>query len=228
MVRTFFIYLVILILGIVFFASMVLFAIPALQESAIVLPSISQAQNVEGQANVSRDELEQQVQQLQAKLDKFTPTDAYIIINTSDNNFYLYKGKELIRHGLCSTGKNERLINPGKKGKKEYVFYTPQGVMKVISKQKNPVWAKPDWAFIEEGLPIPPPGDPSRFESGTLGAYKMNLATINGKSDGYMIHGTIYKRFMGQNVTHGCVRLGDEDLEAVYNTLQIGSKVYIY
>ncbi|MBL7968782.1 MAG: L,D-transpeptidase [Prolixibacteraceae bacterium] len=215
-------------LGIVFFASMVLFAIPALQESTIVLPTISQGQSGDGQQNVGKEELEQQIKQLQAKLDKFTPTDAYIIVNTSDNHFYLYKGKELIRHGLCSTGKNERLINTGKKGKKEYVFYTPQGVMKVMSKQKNPVWAKPDWAFIEEGLPIPPPGDASRFESGTLGAYKLNLANINGKSDGYMIHGTIYKRFMGQNVTHGCVRLGDEDLEAVYNTLGIGSKVYIY
>jgi L,D-transpeptidase YbiS len=71
-------------------------------------------------------------------------------------------------------------------------------------------------------MPIPPPGDPSRFESGTLGAYKLTLG------DGYMIHGTIYKRFIGQSVTHGCVRLLDEDLEAVYNTLQIGSKVYIY
>lgn len=228
MVRTFFIYLVILIAGIVFFATMVLFAIPALQESTIVLPSIRNGSSAEGQTSIGKEDLEKQIQQLQAKLDKFTPTDAYIIINTSDNHFYLYKGKELIRQGLCSTGKNERLINPGKKGKKEYVFYTPQGVMKVLSKQKNPVWAKPDWAFIEEGLPIPPPGDPSRFESGTLGAYKLNLGNINGKSDGYMIHGTIYKRFMGQNVTHGCVRLGDEDLEAVYNTLGIGSKVYIY
>jgi L,D-transpeptidase YbiS len=43
-----------------------------------------------------------------------------------------------------------------------------------------------------------------------------------------MIHGTIYKRFLGMNVTHGCVRLGDDDLEAVYKNLQIGSKVYIY
>jgi L,D-transpeptidase YbiS len=43
-----------------------------------------------------------------------------------------------------------------------------------------------------------------------------------------MIHGTIYKRFMGLNVTHGCVRLGDEDLEMVYNTMGVGSKVYIY
>ena len=29
-------------------------------------------------------------------------------------------------------------------------------------------------------------------------------------------------------VTHGCVRLGDEDLEAVYYYLQEGSKVFIF
>jgi L,D-transpeptidase YbiS len=33
---------------------------------------------------------------------------------------------------------------------------------------------------------------------------------------------------MGQNVTHGCIRLLDDDLEAVYKTLGIGSKVYIF
>lgn len=228
MMRNFFIYLAVLFVGILFFASMVLFAIPAFQESTLVLPSLSAEQNTDGKEFIGKEELENQISTIQAKLNKFTPNDAYIIINTSDNNFFLYKGKELIRQGLCSTGKNERLINTGKKGKKEYVFYTPQGVMKVMGKQKNPVWAKPDWAFIEEGLPIPPAGHASRFESGTLGAYKLNLANLNGISDGYMIHGTIYKRFMGQNVTHGCVRLGDDDLEVVFNTLVIGSKVYIY
>ena len=55
-----------------------------------------------------------------------------------------------------------------------------------------------------------------------LGDYKLDLV------DGYMIHGTIYKRLMGMPVTHGCIRLYDEDLEAVYNTLSIGSKVYIF
>lgn len=228
MMRTFLISIAIILAGIIFSSAMVVFVVPAIQESTIVLPTIKKAHNTEGQASIDKDELEKQIMQLQSKLDKYTPTDAYIIVNTSDNHFYLYKGKELLRQGLCSTGKNERLINPGKKGKKEYVFYTPQGVMKVIGKQKNPVWAKPDWAFIEEGLPIPPPGHASRFESGTLGAFKLNLADYNGKSDGYMIHGTIYKRFMGQNVTHGCIRLGDEDLEEVYKTLGIGSKVYIY
>lgn len=220
MIRTFLINLAILVVGILFFTSMVLFAIPALQESTVVLPGIAQGESGSGDGTVNQASLEKDISKLQAKLDKLTPADAYIIINTSENHFYLYKGKQLIRQGLCSTGKNERLVSEERN--KEYVFYTPQGVKTVKGKQKNPVWAKPNWAFIEEGLPIPPPGDPSRFESGTLGAYKLTLG------DGYMIHGTIYKRFIGQSVTHGCVRLLDEDLEAVYNTLQVGSKVYIY
>lgn len=219
MIRTFLIYVTILIVGIVFFASMILFAIPAFQESTFILPKLTSSQNSSGDSNdVSQESLEKEIGKLQAKLDKLTPSDAYIIINTTDNHFYLYKGKELIREGLCSTGKNERLVSE----KGENTFYTPIGVRRVLRKQPNPVWAKPDWAFIEEGLPIPPPGHSSRFESGTLGAYKLELG------NGYMIHGTIYKRFMGLNVTHGCVRLGDEDLEAVYKTLQVGSKVYIY
>ena len=219
MIRTFLIYLAILIVGVVFFGSMILFGVPALQESTFVLPKMTTQAGAD-EVGTSKESLEKEITKLQAKLDKCTPTDAYIIINTNDNHFYLYKNKQLVRDGLCSSGKNERLVLND--SPKEYVFHTPLGVWKVLTKQKNPVWAKPNWAFIEDGLPIPPPGDPSRFESGTLGAYKLTLG------DGYMIHGTIYKRFMGLNVTHGCVRLGDEDLEVVYNTLAIGSKVYIY
>jgi len=220
MIRTFLIYLSILFVGIIFFASMILYAIPALQESTLILPSVSETQTDAGNTEAQAESLNKEVQKLQVKLDKCTPTNAYIIVNSSDNHFFLYKGSQLIRDGKCSTGKNERLTFAN--SKKEYVFHTPQGVMHVQSKQPNPVWAKPDWAFLEDGLPIPPPGDASRFESGTLGAYKLVLG------DGYMIHGTIYKRFIGQNVTHGCIRLLDDDLEVVYKTLEVGSKVYIY
>lgn len=218
MIRTILIYLSILFIGLVFFTTMVLFAIPALQESTLVLPKMQKHKAETEAAVTNKESLEKEISKLQARLDKFTPTDAYIVINTTDNQFYLYKGKQLIRQGMCSTGKNEKLISE----KGENTFYTPLGVRKVLRKQPNPVWAKPDWAFIEEGLPIPPPGHSSRFESGTLGAYKLELG------NGYMIHGTIYKRFIGQSVTHGCIRMLDDDLETVYKTLAVGSKVYIY
>jgi lipoprotein-anchoring transpeptidase ErfK/SrfK len=157
---------------------------------------------------------------LEKKIDKLTTQGPYLIINTTENRFYLYDGSALIREGRCSTGKNTRLID--EKRKKEYEFKTPRGVHKVLRKQKNPVWAKPNWAFIEEGLPIPPAGHESRFDRYTLGDYKLEIG------DGYMVHGTLYKRRMGLPVTHGCVRLLDEDLEIVYNTMPVGSKVIIY
>ena len=155
---------------------------------------------------------------LDKKVDKLNNQGPYLIVNTTENRFYLYADNKLIRQGTCSTGKNEVLIY----GKKKTYFKSPRGVHTVLHKQPHPVWAKPDWAFIEDGDPIPPPGDPSRFDNTTLGAYKLEIG------NGYMVHGTIWKRFMGKSVTHGCIRLLDDDLEAVYNTLQIGSKVIIY
>jgi hypothetical protein len=73
----------------------------------------------------------------------------------------------------------------------------------VLSKLANPVWRKPDWAFVEEGEPIPKdPGD--RLEYGSLGEYALYFG------NGYMIHGTLYERLLGRPVSHGCVRLGRE------------------
>lgn len=219
MIRNFFIYLAVLILGILFFAGMVLFAIPSFQESPLALIGLSAGSSGD---NTGEDKatIDAEVAKLQKQLEGYTPTNAYLIVNTSDNHFYLYKGKKLLRDGVCSTGKNEKLVSAERKY--EHMFYTPFGVRKVLRKSPNPVWKKPDWAFIEDGLPIPSPNDPSRWEEGTLGKYKLEIG------DGYMIHGTIYKRRMGMSVTHGCVRLLDDDLEAVYKAMEVGSKVYIY
>lgn len=162
--------------------------------------------------------LEKTTGDLKTKFEKLTPLTPYIIINTTQNEYRLFNKREEIRRGFCSTGSYTKLYTE----KKTWVFKTPKGVRRVISKVTNPVWIKPDWAFVEEGIPIPPAGHPSRYESGTLGDYALSLG------DGYLIHGTLYQRFLGQSVTHGCVRMGDEDLEAVYKALQHGSKVYIY
>jgi L,D-transpeptidase YbiS len=108
-------------------------------------------------------------------------------------------------------------------GEKKWMFETPKGVKRIQGKTESPVWRKPDWAFIEEGLPVPKHQfSYERYEFGVLGDYALSLG------DGYMIHGTLYKRLLGMPVTHGCVRMDDADLEKVYRTLEIGSKVYIF
>jgi L,D-transpeptidase ErfK/SrfK len=157
------------------------------------------------------------------KLDKTllskTPQSAYLIINSSANEFSLYKGADLIKKDKCSTGSYILLTNGDKQ---QWMFKTPKGAFKILRKTTAPVWKKPDWAFVEAAVPVPSPNHSSRFEYGVLGDYSLSLG------DGYLIHGTLYQRFLGLPVTHGCIRLNDENLEMVYKTLKVGAKVYIY
>jgi L,D-transpeptidase ErfK/SrfK len=168
----------------------------------------------------SRIILEKSIKKLDTQLDEFVPTSCYMIINSTDNEFTLKKGNEIVRKGKCSTG-SYLLLEDDKKQKK-WLFKTPKGQLTVKSKKTDPIWTKPDWAFVEEGLPVPSPNHPSRFEEGVLGDYALTLG------DGYMIHGTLWQRYLGLSVTHGCVRLNDADLEVVYKSLSKGSKVYIF
>jgi L,D-transpeptidase ErfK/SrfK len=156
---------------------------------------------------------------LKKQFNKLTPKSNYLVINTTENRFFLYSGKELLRAGICSTGSYTLLVQGDKK---KWEFKTPKGIFKIRERKTEPVWKKPDWAFVEEGLPIPSPNHPSRYESGTLGDYALSLG------DGYMIHGTLYQRFLGMAVTHGCIRLGDDDLKVVFKAMPTGAKVYIY
>ena len=163
--------------------------------------------------------LNRDIQRLSRKYNSYTSGQSYIVINTTENRFFLYRNKNLVREGFCSSGSYTMLQT---EGDRKWIFKTPKGKYWIQGKITHPVWRRPDWSFVEEGLPIPPKEHPSRYEYGVLGDYAMSIG------DGYLIHGTIYKRFLGMPVTHGCVRLADDDLEAIYNTLSIGSKVYIF
>ncbi|HKJ42649.1 MAG TPA: L,D-transpeptidase, partial [Sunxiuqinia sp.] len=163
--------------------------------------------------------LEKEIAVLQKKMNTLTPGGVYLVVNTTENHFFLYRNQKLIREGLCSTGSYEMLASDGGK---QWIFQTPRGVFYIQGKTTNPVWKKPDWAFVEDGLPVPSPNNPSCYEYGVLGDYALSLG------HGYLIHGTLYKRLLGAAVTHGCVRLDDEDLEVVYQSLPLGAKVFIY
>jgi L,D-transpeptidase YbiS len=156
---------------------------------------------------------------LKKKFEKLGPKGVYIVIDTGANRFYLKKGAEIVRQGLVSTGSGDILPDPS--GKRQWVFDTPRGEYAVTSKVENPYWVKPDWAFIEEGEPIPKNKD-DRVVGGELGDYAL------GFGNGYFLHGTLYTRLLGRNVTHGCVRIGDEDLKLLFKSASIGTKIYIY
>ncbi len=210
---------IILIVAVLLFHVWVFRVVPWMKNSPLAFRMVEKAGQDEGSNAPSEKELLADIGRLQKKIDRLTPGGVYLVVNTSDNTFFLYQNKKLIREGLCSTGSYIKLEVSDEKN---YVFETPKGVFTIKGKITDPVWRKPDWAFVEEGLPIPPANDPSRYEYGVLGDYALSLG------GGYLIHGTLYKRFLGQPVTHGCIRMNDEDLETVYKTLPIGAKVFIY
>jgi L,D-transpeptidase YbiS len=163
--------------------------------------------------------LEQRQRALQASIEKKAPKGVYIVIDQTQNQLFLKKDNEILRQAVCSAGSG-MVLQEGSGGR-TWIFDTPRGVFKVMTKIENPVWKKPDWAFIEEGQAIPT--DPSeRFDPGALGEYALYFG------NGYMIHGTLYERLLGRSVTHGCIRLGRDDLREVYRAAAIGTPIYIY
>jgi len=154
------------------------------------------------------------------RLDALAPkAPVYIVIDTGRNRLSLYENGAETLKAVCSTGSGRALVDPERK--RRWVFETPRGEFFIRAKHPDPVWIKPDWAFLELGEAIPR-RLAERLAPTELGAYAMDLG------DGYLIHGTLYKRALGLSVTHGCVRLGDDDLDHVYHKVRIGTPVYIY
>lgn len=147
------------------------------------------------------------------------PSGLYIVIDSYRNRLHLYRDGELLRSAVCSTGTGIVLKDP--RNGRTWIFDTPLGERVIERKQRNPVWAKPDWAFIEEGQ-LPPTDPNERFDGFSLGDYALYMG------EGYIIHGTLFPSLLGRRVTHGCIRLGDEDLEFVYRNAPIGTRVYLY
>jgi L,D-transpeptidase ErfK/SrfK len=160
---------------------------------------------------------EAQIRRLDARLQKFMPHGRFIVVDRTHNRLYLRDGDQVLLDAKCSSGSGMLL----KFGEQQWIFDTPRGHFRVLSKHDDPVWKKPDWAFIEEGKPVPEdPGE--RMEENVLGEHALYLG------DGYMIHGTLYERLLGYSVTHGCIRLGRQDLQKLYESVPEGTHVYIY
>jgi hypothetical protein len=75
---------------------------------------------------------------------------------------------------------------------------------------------------VNGNIIIPPYGVNQRRFKGVLGTRRLVLG------DGYGIHGTNAPESIGRSVSHGCVRLRNEDIEKLYDMVPIGTPVYIY
>src|SRR5436190_2975847 len=102
---------------------------------------------------------------------------------------------------------------------------TPRGKTRIIDKRKNPSWSPPESVrkeHEERGDPLPPvvksgPENP-------LGLYAMRLAITPGA---YLIHGTNNPIAVGMAITHGCIRMYPEDIEALFPMVAVNTPVWL-
>ena len=100
---------------------------------------------------------------------------------------------------------------------------TPLGRAEVIAKALDPAWYPPESIRAEHAadnrfLPrVVPPGPDN-----PLGRHALRLSL-----PGYLIHGTNKPSGIGMRVTHGCIRMFPEDIEALFETVPVGTPVHI-
>ena len=102
---------------------------------------------------------------------------------------------------------------------------TPLGQTKIVDKRKNPTWSPPESVrkeHAERGDPLPKvvPSGPNN----PLGNYAMRLNISPGA---YLIHGTNNPIAVGMAVTHGCIRMYPEDIEALFPLVKVGTPVWL-
>jgi L,D-transpeptidase ErfK/SrfK len=96
---------------------------------------------------------------------------------------------------------------------------TPIGVTRVVRKDVKPTWYPPPSIRSERPeLPAAVPPGPDN----PMGEYALRLGWA-----AYGIHGTNKAYAIGRHVTHGCIRLYPEDIEALFKDVAIGTPVRV-
>lgn len=75
---------------------------------------------------------------------------------------------------------------------------------------------------VNGNIIVPPYGVNQRRYKGVLGTRRLVLG------DGYGIHGTNQPESIGRSVSHGCVRMRNEDIEKLFDMVPVGTPVFIY
>jgi L,D-transpeptidase ErfK/SrfK len=101
---------------------------------------------------------------------------------------------------------------------------TPEGVTKIVRRQKDPTWRVPVSVMKEhreergeELDPVIGPGPDN-----PLGKYAFYLEWPS-----YLIHGTNKPAGVGLRSSHGCIRLFPEDIAQLYETVPVGTRVRV-
>jgi L,D-transpeptidase YnhG len=131
-----------------------------------------------------------------------TSAQLKLILRLSERRVYLYQDDQVLVSYPVAVGK------PG--------WETPTGTFKISHKVKNPAWESP----LEKGVFVPPgPGNP-------LGDRLIVFAELGSK--GFVgFHGTPNESLIGRAVSHGCVRMRNNDIRALFERVKVNTPVIV-
>lgn len=123
-----------------------------------------------------------------------------LILRRGERKVYIYRGDEQLANYPVAVGR------PG--------WETPIGTFEVIQMLENPGWTNP---FTRE-IVLPGPRNP-------LGERWIGFWTDGRDYIGF--HGTPNRETVGRAASHGCVRMYNEDIRALYDVVTMGTVVIV-
>ncbi|NEP64270.1 MAG: L,D-transpeptidase [Moorea sp. SIO1G6] len=123
-----------------------------------------------------------------------------LVIKLSERRLYVYRGDKLEASYPVAIGQ------PG--------WETPTGNFQVTQMVQNPVWKHP----LTGEVVAPGPENP-------LGPRWMAFWSDGTNYIGF--HGTNDEELVGQAVSHGCIRMRNDDVKALYNRVALGTSVTV-
>lgn len=125
-----------------------------------------------------------------------------VVISLKQFRLYLYDREKYINEYKVAIGMKE--------------YPTPTGRFHITYIEKNPTWLPTsEWAKDKRGIPQPPgPDNP-------LGDYWFDLG------GGIGIHGTPYVKSLGEQASHGCIRISNDSAKVMFDNVKVGTPVFI-
>jgi L,D-transpeptidase ErfK/SrfK len=125
---------------------------------------------------------------------------SHLVLKLSERTLYLYNQRQELHQFPVAVGRTG--------------WETPTGRFAVMNKVEHPAWEHPLTGEI-----VPAGGD------NPLGERWIGFWTDGVNAIGF--HGTPQEELIGQAVSHGCVRLRNADVVALYELVDVGTAVYV-
>lgn len=127
-----------------------------------------------------------------------------LLLHIGENKLYLYQNGKITHTYTVATGQS--------------IYPTPQGIFHVIAKVEDPEWINPAPDGWGKDMPASIPPGPDN---------PLGLRAIYWSAPGIRFHGIPSSELssLGHNASHGCVRMSNDDVMALFPLVDIGDTI---